>query len=275
MSEKPIGVYDSGIGGLTVLDALQQQLPHENFVYFADTAHLPYGNKTPQQIMEYGRTTLTWMQNVAKVKMVVAACHTSSALALPSLRREFFVPIIGAIEPLWDTITKNDSIGIIATPTTATSLMHEHTFRQYGFTGIIKTIGCPDFVPLIEAGVETGQLDATLLHEKAVEYLQPFYDYQLNTLIYGCTHYPLIRSIIEPLLPGIRCIDPADSIAKQVSKVLEKYHMKNTNETKKPSITFACNANQDAFQRKLRIATLNDTIKLRSGRVFQMSSPSN
>lgn len=250
MSTKPIGVYDSGIGGLTVLKALQQELPNENFVYFADTAHLPYGNKTPQQIREYCESILTWMQDVADVKMVVAACHTSSAIALPAITSEFSMPIIGAIEPILSTITKDDKIGIIATPATATSLMHEQIFRKHGFTGTIITIGCPDFVPLIEAGLENGKLDVALLQKRAREYLQLFRTYQLNTLIYGCTHYPLIRNIIEPLLPTVRCINPAEAIAKQVTQDLKQRQLQNTNGFK-PTIRFECNTDKVVFQKKV------------------------
>lgn len=253
MSTKPIGIYDSGVGGLTVLKALQRQLPHENFVYFADTAHLPYGDKTPLQIMHYTNAILTWMQDVAKVKMVVAACHTSSAIALPTLSPKFSMPIIGTIEPLVSAIDQAAKIGIIATPATTTSLMHEQVFRQHSFTGTILTIGCPTFVPLIEAGLAQGQLNAILLQEHAAAYLTPFHSHQLNTLIYGCTHYPLIKSIIEPLLPtGVHCIDPAEIIAKQVAHTLEQYHLQNTSGLK-PSVKFECNTDQIVFQQKVEL----------------------
>ena len=254
MSTKPIGVYDSGIGGLTVLKALQEQLPFENFVYFADTAHLPYGNKTPEQITAYCQSILTWMQDVAGVKMVVGACHTSSAIALPMLSPQFSMPIIGAIEPLLETILhiKDARIGIIATPTAAASLMHERIFRQHGFTGTVMTIGCPDFVPLIEAGLATGQLDTALLQERAATYLQPFHAQQLNTLIYGCTHYPLIDAIIEPLLPTVRCIDPAEAIAKQVVCVLNQRQLQNTSGLK-PAMRFECNTDRVVFQKKVQL----------------------
>lgn len=252
MSTKPIGIYDSGIGGLTVLKALRQQLPDENFVYFADTAHLPYGNKTPQQILEYGASILTWMRDVADVKMVIAACHTSSAIALPTLTSEFSMPIVGTIEPVLSVIEKDDKIGIIATPTAAASLMHEQIFRKHGLTGTLMTIGCPDFVPLIEAGIKNGKLDTALLQARAQEYLQPFHTYQLNTLIYGCTHYPLISNIIQPLLPTVRCVNPAEAIAKQVAQDLQQRQLQNTSGLK-PTVRFECNTDQALFQRKVNI----------------------
>lgn len=253
MSTRPIGVYDSGVGGLTVLKMLQRLLPHENFVYFADTAHLPYGDKTPQQIVDYGRLVLTWMQGVANVKMVVAACHTSSAIALPTLISEFSVPIIGTIEPLVETIMRIEGakIGIIATPATAASKVHEDIFRQRGFKGLLMTIGCPDFVPLIEAGLEEGQMNDGLLREIAEQYLARFHIYQLNTLIYGCTHYPLIQSIIEIMSPRpMHFIDPAEAIAKQVIQDLERLSLSNTSGLQ-PTVKFECNGDKAVFQRKV------------------------
>ena len=253
MSTRPIGVYDSGVGGLTVLQVLQQHLPHENFVYFADTAHLPYGNKTPEQIKEYTHEILRWMQDIADVKMIVAACHTSSAIALPDLASQFTMPIIGTIDPLLNVLPDN-GIGIIATPAAANSRMHEHIFRHHGFTSPIVAIGCPDFVPLIEEGLETGHLNTTLLKKRAEEYLKPFYTQPLHTLIYGCTHYPLISSIIENVLPqNIRCIDPAEAITKKVVQTLQDRHLLNAKNFK-PSIKFECNTDQAVFQQKLRRA---------------------
>jgi len=248
MSTRPIGVYDSGVGGLTVLRILKEQLPNENFVYFADTAHLPYGNKSPKQIKSYAHDILEWMKNVADVKMVVAACHTSSAIAIPSISSP--LPIVDAITPLL-SVTPDNGIGIIATPTAAASRMHEQIFRQHGFTGPIITIDCPDFVPLIESGLETGQFDHEKLKKCTQEYLEPFYTNQLNTLIYGCTHYPFIRSIIESCLPeNIYCIDPAETITKKTVDTLQNLHLLNTSGLDS-STTFTCNLDQSIFEKKL------------------------
>ena len=251
MSTRPIGVYDSGIGGLSVLTALQRQLPHENFIYFADTAHLPYGDKTPEQIIAYSRAILERMEK-AEAKLVVAACHTSSALALPTLVSEFSFPIVGTIDPLVETLDfeKNTRLGILATPATAASRVHERIFRQHGFKGEIVTISCPEFVPLIEAGLELGHRDCTRLKECARCYLEPFLDRSLDTLIYGCTHYPLIAAIIEPLLPKtVQFVDPAYAIARQTEKTLKNQAILNISASE-PSFLFECTTDPTVFQKK-------------------------
>ena len=124
----PIGIFDSGIGGLTVLRELQRLLPHENFIYFADTAHLPYGDKTPEQIQGYSRRIITWLQDDMNARLVVAACHTSSALALDQISPEFKVPVVGTIYPALQTILRDypySRLGIIATPASVKSCHHE------------------------------------------------------------------------------------------------------------------------------------------------------
>lgn len=225
----PIGVFDSGSGGLTVLRVLQKQFPHEQFVYYADTANLPYGTKSPAEIVAFTRAACTWLQNVAQVKMIVIACNTSSALALDAIKGEFSVPLVGTIYPLIHTLLTNHSyknIGIIATPAAAQSKMHATILKAHGFTGIIETIPCPDFVPLIEAQ----KRDTAAIQKAAHVYLEPFYTKQLDTLIYGCTHYPLIAGIIESLLPPtMQYIDPAYAMAKTVGDILNENKLYATN----------------------------------------------
>ncbi|MBX9806072.1 MAG: glutamate racemase [Alphaproteobacteria bacterium] len=229
---RPIGIFDSGIGGLTVLKQLQRALPHEHFVYFADTANLPYGEKTPAQIIDYARHTLTWMQDEVGAKLVVAACHTSSATALDLVSNDYTIPVIGTIYPMVETILKNHAdarIGIIATPTSVASRMHENILRKSGFQGDIVSISCPRFVPLIEAG----HIFGPELLRFTNEYLAEFKNKDLNTLIYGCTHYPWISDTIRHVLPdAVDYIDPADHIATKVAQELYKYKLLNNSENK-------------------------------------------
>lgn len=246
----PIGVFDSGCGGLTVLRVLQKQFPHEQFVYYADTANLPYGTKKPEQIIAFTRSALAWLQNVAQVKLIVVACHTSSALALDAIARDCSVPIIGTIMPLLEVILgKNyfNKIGIIATPASAQSKMHEKILVAHGFTGTVHTIACPDFVPLIEA-VEQNTAALTAAAQK---YLAPFYTESLDTLVYGCTHYPLIADIIEPLLPpNVQCIDPANAIADAVKILLDTQQAHATKST--PQNThYYCTGDPELFSHKV------------------------
>lgn len=221
--KKPIGIYDSGIGGLSVLKAMQKQLPGEDFVYFADTAHLPYGDKSPAQIMAYSRRIISWLQDEKNVKLVVSACHTSSAIALEPLRKDFQVPIIGMIAPFLRVILNGATyhrIGIIATPTSVASRGHEKHILQSGFKGKLLSIACPKFVPFIESGAwETEAFEAY-----ARQYLSVFESERLDTLIYGCSHYPFIRSVIERILPShMQFIDPTHHVALAAVKLLTQH----------------------------------------------------
>ncbi|MBS0185522.1 MAG: glutamate racemase [Proteobacteria bacterium] len=248
---QPIGIYDSGIGGLTVLKTLQEKFPHENFIYFGDTLNLPYGTKSQDQIITYSRNIMTWLQQEAKVKLVVAACHTSSALALEEISQGFVVPIIGTILPLVKNILKKENmrkIGIIATPASVKSLMHEKILRKSGFQGEILSIACPAFVPLIEAE----ELNKNVLKEHAEDYLKMFIDQKYDTLIYGCTHYPFIKSLIEEILPlWVTQIDPAEYMALEVFEILSKRDLLNE-QTLKGHHSFFCSSEPYIFTKKIQ-----------------------
>ncbi|WP_052045883.1 glutamate racemase [Candidatus Paracaedibacter symbiosus] len=250
MKVRPIGVYDSGIGGLTVLKVLKEKLPNESFVYFADTANLPYGNKSKAQIIDYSNNIISWFQNDIGAKLVVAACHTSSGLALEEISDNFAVPIVGTIYPLLNCILNNDfykKIGVIATPASVAIRTHEKVIIKHGFHGQIFSIECPDFVPLIEAD----QLNMDALKECARNYLSIFERLQLDTLIYGCTHYPLIKSVIEEILPnGIRYIDPAEHITQEVVRLLTQNSLLNESSDQTPS-RFYCSNNPELFSTKV------------------------
>jgi len=226
---RPIGIFDSGIGGLTVLASIRELLPHEDVVYFADAAHMPYGDKTPAQIIDFARHTLSWMVNDIGVKMVIFACHTSSAIALDRVASEYSIPMIGTMLPTAQAVLADPScknLGVIATPTSVASKRHEHALRGVGFAGDIHLIACPEFVPLIEAGERGG----AYLEAVTRLYLAPFHQLQLDTLIYGCTHYPLIAETIVGLLPvSTRCIDPAKHIAVEAKEQLANFDLLSPN----------------------------------------------
>lgn len=245
-SSHPIGIFDSGVGGLTVLRALREAMPYERLVYFADSANVPYGEKTPDQIKAFSRQILAWMQNDLGVKLVIAACHTSSALALNEVAREFNIPVIGTIDPTVAAILRDkqhNRIGIIATPASANNRTHETALLKSGYQGLIHTIACREFVPLIESG----NLDGTQLHEITQHYLEPFHAMNLTTLIYGCTHYPWIADIIAQYLPPqVVCIDPAQSIVAQTHKTLTQSSLVNP-ATISPGIDFYCSGRADQF----------------------------
>lgn len=242
----PIGIFDSGVGGLTVLRALRAALPYERMIYFADTANVPYGDKTPEQIKGFSKQILQWMQNELGVKLVIAACHTSSALALSEVAKEFKIPVIGTIDPTVAAILqdkRHSRVGIIATPASALNLTHERALIRSGFDGLIHTIACKEFVPLIE----TGNLNSKDVHEVAQHYLEPFHEMNLTTLIYGCTHYPWISDVIVRYLPpAVTCIDPAHHMVAETTQTLIKLGLLNRG-PQNYNVDFYCSARPDQF----------------------------
>lgn len=255
----PIGVYDSGIGGLTVLKSLRRAFPHEKFVYFADTLHLPYGTKTPQQIAAYSYNIASWFVQRHQVKLIVAACHTSSAVALMSSGSPFFggisTPVVGTILPLLKMVLTHYAdrhIGLIATPVSVMSQTHETLFRASGFQGKFQAIACPDFVPLIEENMK----DPLLVRRSAERYLKDFEAEGLDALIYGCTHYPFIRSIVESVLPPTTIhIDPAEAICEEVEQLLKDKEMLRSFDSstdQEDQLKFFCSFDHEKFSQKIQ-----------------------
>ncbi|MEQ8541246.1 MAG: glutamate racemase [Coleofasciculus sp. D1-CHI-01] len=220
-----IGVFDSGVGGLTVLRELYRQLPHESILYFADTARLPYGTRSPREIIQFGREILTWMVE-QEVKMVVLACNTSDALALDSLRREFQLPILGLILPgSRAAVQVGRRIGVIATPATAASNAYRRALLEVEPTVQVWQVGCPEFVPL----VEQNRLYEPYTSEIASQYLTPLLQQRIDTLIYGCTHYPLLAPVLRQILPAsVQLIDPAEHLVAAAAQELDLMGLKNS-----------------------------------------------
>jgi glutamate racemase len=271
--DNPIGIYDSGVGGLTVLKTLIKKFPNEKFIYFADTANLPYGNKTKEQIIKYTTDIISWFQDTIQAKLVIAACHTSSALALEDIASNFSIPIIGTIHPMLNNLLTNNykNIGIIATPASATSRVHENIFKKHGVKSNIISIGCPNFVPIIESIESLAAIDINHieLNNHAEIYLQPFIinnqnqENKLDTLIFGCTHYPLIKPNIAKFLhPEVIYLDPADCISQDVFDLLSKNNLLNLNNNiYNPE--FYCSSDHDKFSNKLQaILNINAIAKL-------------
>jgi glutamate racemase len=213
-----IGVFDSGVGGLTVLREIYRHLPNESILYFGDTARLPYGTRSPAEIIQFVREILTWMIS-ENVKMVIMACNTSSALALDLVRSEFNVPIVGVILPgARAAVQQGRRIGVIATPATASSHAYRRAILEVTPEAQVWQVGCPEFVPLIEQG----RIHDPYTYEVAKEYLAPLLQQQIDTLIYGCTHYPLLAPVLRQILPpSVQLIDPAVWVATSVAQELE------------------------------------------------------
>ena len=217
-SSLPIGIFDSGVGGLTVWRELREQLPHESFVYLGDTMRLPYGDRSPAEILRGVSDIVHWMLQ-HPVKAIVMACNTSSALALEQIRETCPVPILGLILPGARTAVKRGRrIGVIATAATSQSHAYRNAILEINPRLQCWEVACPRFVPLIE----DGQLNSAPLHEAVRDYLAPLLDARIDTLISGCTHYPLIEPAIRQALPpSVSLIDPAASLATAVARELD------------------------------------------------------
>jgi glutamate racemase len=223
-SSATIGLFDSGVGGLTVLQELYRQLPQESVLYFGDTARLPYGTRSQAEILQFVREILTWMVNQG-VKMVIMACNTSSALTLETVRSEFDLPILGLILPgARAAVQQGRRIGVIATPATAASNAYRQAILEIEPAAQVWQIGCPEFVPLIEQN----RLEDPYTREVALRYLEPLMQQQIDTLIYGCTHYPYLAPVLKTILPPtIQLIDPAVHVVAAAAQELDLLGLKN------------------------------------------------
>ncbi|MGH7999062.1 MAG: glutamate racemase [Brasilonema sp.] len=221
----PIGIFDSGVGGLTVLRQLYRQLPNESVIYFGDTARLPYGIRSQAEIIQFMREILTWLQQ-QHVKMVVMACNTSSALGLEVVREEFSLPILDIILPgARAAVQSGKRIGVIATPATAKSNAYRRAILEINPQVQVWQVSCPEFVPLIEQN----RIHDPYTVQVARSYLEPLLQYEIDTLVYGCTHYPLLAAVLRSLLPSyVKLVDPAEYVVGACAQDLDILGLKNT-----------------------------------------------
>ncbi|HQP10366.1 MAG TPA: glutamate racemase [Candidatus Omnitrophota bacterium] len=223
----PIGVFDSGLGGLTVVRELMRQLPSEDIVYFGDTARVPYGTKSKEAIIRFSRENTRILLQY-KVKMVVVACNTSSSYALDILRKEFRVPIVGVIGPgarKAIAMTKAGNVGVIATSATVASGQYEKSIKQCDGGIRVVSQACPLFVPL----AEEGWADKPVTFEIAREYLKPLKKSGIDTLILGCTHYPLLKAALQKAVgKSVVLVDSAKEVALEVDGILTSLGRKRT-----------------------------------------------
>jgi glutamate racemase len=218
----PIGIFDSGLGGLTVAHAIMRLLPQESLVYFGDTARVPYGPKSPETVRRYS-TEIGFYLLEQGVKAIVVACNTATAHALPALRDELPVPVIGVVDPgarAAVNATRNGRIGVIATQGTVRSGAYVRAIEAASPSAQVTALACPLFVPLVEEGWTDH--DATRL--VAREYLAPFMHQEVDTLVLGCTHYPLLKPMIRDVVgPGVRLIDSAEETALDTRRMLAEF----------------------------------------------------
>ncbi len=223
----PIGVFDSGMGGLTVVREMIRQLPHESIIYFGDTARVPYGPKSPDTVLRYSREITSYLKGEG-IKALVIACNTATAHALPALREEFDMQIIGVIEPgarAAVAATRTKRVGVIGTAGTIKSRAYEKEIRKLLPDAQVTAQACALFVPL----VEEGWTDAEPTRAIARNYLAPLVTAEVDTLVLGCTHYPLMKTVIGNVVGReVRLIDSAYETARETGEILIEEGLENT-----------------------------------------------
>ena len=225
-SEAPIGVFDSGVGGLTVAREIMRQLPNESIIYFGDTARVPYGSKSKETVITYSRQIVQFLLT-KKVKAIVIACNTASAFALDTIQKEVAIPVIGVVKPgakVAAETTKNHKIGVIATEGTIRSHIYTDYLSRTNPAVQVYGKACPLFVPL----VEEGWIDDPITKEIASRYLEELKQLGVDTLVLGCTHYPLIRRTVQEIMGDeVNLVNPAYETARRLKQVLEEHELVN------------------------------------------------
>lgn len=243
--EAPLGVFDSGVGGLTVVREILKQMPRESILYYADTAHVPYGSRDPQELKKFAKNITSYLV-MQGCKMIIIACNTSTSLAYEELQTLFSLPIIGVIEPGVDKalkITKNLRIGVIGTVATINSGVYQKKLQAKNPHVQVIAAACPPFVPLVEKGIITGA-DA----EKTVSScLQPLLEKNIDTLILGCTHYPFLQPVMAKVIgSGIKIIDPAQETVRRAYEKLQELNL--LVEKKEPVYNYISSKNPADFR---------------------------
>ncbi|MBO7238427.1 MAG: glutamate racemase [Elusimicrobiaceae bacterium] len=219
MNTRPIGIFDSGLGGLTIVKTIGRALPGENLIYFGDTMNVPYGSKSKEAVTRFSLAIAQFLQK-QNVKLIVVACNTASALALPQLQKQISVPVIGVIEPgarkAFDT-TRNGKIAVLATEATVRSLSYPKALTKLNKNLRITQQACPVFVPLIEEG----WIHPAAGEKIIADYLRPVIKSGADTVILGCTHYPVIKQrIAKQLGKNVQLVDSAQAVAEKVKAFL-------------------------------------------------------
>jgi len=226
MKDASIGVFDSGIGGLTVVKRIKELLPNENIIYFGDTARVPYGSKSNETVIEYALQDAEFLSR-KNVKLIVAACNTASSVAIPALQQKFDIPIIGMIEPGAKYAlrhTKNKLVGVIGTYATINNQAYSRSLKKLSEDVRVFEKACPLFVPLSEEGLVSHP--ATKLIAK--DYLLPIKREAVDSLILGCTHYPLLSEIIQAVMgDSVKLIDSGVAASKEVEEYLNGRGIRN------------------------------------------------
>lgn len=221
MNNLPIGVFDSGVGGLTVAKEIMNELPNENIIYFGDTARVPYGDKSRETVTSYSRQIVEFLMG-KEVKCIVVACNTASAYALETVRHEVDIPMIGVVKPGARTAasaTRNGRIGVIGTEATVRSHLYNEYLKKLSPDVSVFGKACPLLCPL----VEEGWIDDPVTEEILRRYLKELIEKDIDTLVLGCTHYPILKNAVAKVTgEKIRLVNPALETARELKKLLEE-----------------------------------------------------
>ncbi len=219
--DNPIGIFDSGVGGLSVWREVIRLMPSEDILYFADSAHLPYGERSLEEVRAFSEAITDFLVEKG-AKVVVVACNTASAAALYHLRARFTIPIVGmepAVKPAV-SLTRTGKIGVIATKVTFQGLLFQRLVEKFGQGVEIYTRACPGLVEMVEEGLLNGRE----AEDRVKEHLEPLLEKGIDVLVLGCTHYPFLKETIEKVAgPKITIVDPSEAVARQVKRVLESH----------------------------------------------------
>ncbi|MEN6461017.1 MAG: glutamate racemase [Syntrophomonas sp.] len=252
-----IGIFDSGVGGLTVVKALIEKMPGESFIYFGDTANVPYGNKTREQLFTYADNIISFLLK-KEVRAIVVACGTHSSVTLPVLEKECEVPILGVVKAgarAAVRTTCNGNIGVIATAATINSHAYINNIESFNSGVNVFENACSRFVPLIEAGKLEGEETRTAV----AEYLAPLIEKGIDTLVLGCTHYPFLASVIQDFVgEGVKLVDPAYETIEELKETLEKMNL--VQYSANPSREFFVSGNDESFYKVGRLL-IGDTLQ--------------
>ena len=227
MNNKYIGVFDSGMGGLTVVKSIIEKMPDENIVYFGDTAHVPYGTRSKEQITEYVMNDVKFLSGF-DIKAIVIACNTADSIAREKVEEAYDLPVFGVVEPASKKAaltTKNGKIGIIATNATVNSGAYEKTIKRYKEDAQVISLACPLLVPLVEEG--RFRKGDKVIEKVLTEYLAPLKEQKIDTLVLGCTHYPLLYDIIAEIMPDTNIISSSVAAAEILKSKLEENELQS------------------------------------------------
>jgi glutamate racemase len=250
--ERPVGVFDSGVGGLTVLHELLVQLPHEDFIYLGDTARFPYGERTPEELERFSAEMAEELLR-RRVKLLVVACNAATSAALPALRKRMMettlgIDVLGVVRPealQAVALTRTGRIGLLATPTTVGSGAYEQAVSSLDPHVTLHAVPCPTLASIIQAGEQFDDRAVATVHEVC----QPLLDAKVDTVILGCTHYPLIRLMLQRVLgPDVMLVSSGSALARQVEHALSTRGLSN-GRAGEGDYRFLCTGDAVAFRR--------------------------